>query len=53
MSTRRGLPLGEEPLLGVADAHIFEAGFFGQTAEPWSADGKLVVTTTRVVNYRD
>jgi acyl-CoA thioesterase len=44
--------LGDGPLLGVADAQIFEAGFFDQTAQLWSADGRLVATTTQIVNYR-
>ena len=44
--------LGDGSLLGVADAHIFEAGFFDQTAQLWSADGRLVATTTQIVNYR-
>jgi acyl-CoA thioesterase len=45
--------LGDNPLLGVADAHAFEAGFFDQAAQLWSADGKLVATTTQVVSYRE
>ncbi len=41
------------PLLGVADASVFEAGFFDQTAQLWSPDGRLLATTTQIVNYRD
>jgi acyl-CoA thioesterase len=44
--------LGAEPLLGVADATIFEAGFFDQTAQLWSRAGRLLATTTQIVSYR-
>jgi acyl-CoA thioesterase len=45
--------LGSAPLLGVADANIFHAGFFDQTAQLWSADGRLLATTTQIVTYRE
>jgi acyl-CoA thioesterase len=44
--------LGDGPLLGVADANTFVAGFFDQTAQLWSPDGCLLATTTQIVNYR-
>lgn len=44
--------LGDCPLLGVADANVFEAGFFDQTAQLWSPNGCLLATTTQIVNYR-
>jgi acyl-CoA thioesterase len=44
--------LGSGPLLGVADANVFSAGFFDQTAQLWSSDGRLLATTTQIVNYR-
>lgn len=45
--------LGSAPLLGVADANIFHAGFFDQTAELWSAGGRLLATTTQIVTFRE
>jgi acyl-CoA thioesterase len=44
--------LGNCPLLGVADANVFDTGFFDQTAQLWSPDGRLLATTTQIVNYR-
>ncbi|MBS0223739.1 MAG: thioesterase family protein [Proteobacteria bacterium] len=44
--------LGDGPLLGVADANTFVAGFFDQTAQLWSTDGRLLATTTQIVSYR-
>lgn len=44
--------LGDSPLLGVADANTFVTGFFDQAAQLWSADGRLLATTTQIVNYR-
>ena len=44
--------LGSRPLLGVADANVFVAGFFDQAAQLWSPDGRLLATTTQIVNYR-
>jgi hypothetical protein len=45
--------LGSGPLLGIADAHTFEKGFFDQTAQIWSRGRRLLATTTQIVNYRD
>ena len=44
--------LGSSPLLGVADANVFHAGFFDQTAQLWSG-GRLLATTTQIVTYRE
>jgi hypothetical protein len=44
--------LGSGPLLGVADANVFAAGFFDQVAQLWSPGGRLLATTTQIVNYR-
>ena len=44
--------LGDHPLLGVADANVFVAGFFDQTAQLWSPAGRLLATTTQIVSYR-
>lgn len=41
------------PVLGVADARVFERGFHDQSAEIWSANGRLLATTHQAVYYRD
>ena len=45
--------LGTEPVLGTADARIFERGFHDQSAELWSGDGRLLATSHQLVYYRD
>ncbi|MGD9885540.1 MAG: acyl-CoA thioesterase [Reyranella sp.] len=45
--------LGTCPLLGVADANVFHAGIFDQSAQLWSPDGRLLATTTQLVTWRD
>lgn len=45
--------LGAGPLLGVADANVFHSGFFDQSAQLWSPDGRLLATTTQIVTWRD
>ena len=45
--------LGPAPVLGTADARIFERGFHDQSAELWSADGPLLATSHQLVYYRD
>ena len=45
--------LGSEPILGTADARIFERGFHDQSAELWTADGRLLATSHQLVYYRD
>lgn len=44
---------GAAPVLGIADARIFERGFHDQSAELWSSDGKLLATSHQIVYYRD
>jgi acyl-CoA thioesterase len=44
---------GTAPVLGVADSRVFERGFHDQSAELWSADGRLLATTHQAVYYRD
>lgn len=45
--------LGTRPLLGIADANVFHSGFFDQSAQLWSPDGRLLATTTQIVTWRD
>ena len=45
--------LGSEPVLGTADARIFDRGFHDQSAELWSAGGRLLATSHQLVYYRD
>lgn len=42
-----------KPILGKAWANRFYDGFFDQSAEMWSEDGKLLATTNQIVYYRD
>jgi hypothetical protein len=44
---------GAAPVMGVADSRVFERGFHDQSAEIWSANGKLLATTHQAVYYRD
>ncbi|ROQ28528.1 acyl-CoA thioesterase [Gallaecimonas pentaromativorans] len=44
---------GEQYLLGEARAHRFYNGYFDQSAELWSSDGELLVTTNQVVYYKE
>ena len=45
--------LGSEPIIGTADARIFERGFHDQSAELWASDGRLLATSHQLVYYRD
>lgn len=45
--------IGNAPVLGTADARIFDRGFHDQSAELWSADGRLLSTSHQLVYYRD
>jgi acyl-CoA thioesterase len=45
--------LGSAAVLGKADARIFDRGFHDQSAELWSADGRLLATSHQLVYYRD
>lgn len=44
---------GAAPLLGLADARIFDRGFHDQSAELWTAGGRLLATSHQLVYYRD
>lgn len=43
----------ERPVLGRADARIFDRGFHDQSAELWGQDGRLLATSHQLVYYRD
>ena len=45
--------LGSNPVLGTADARIFDRGFHDQSAELWTPDGRLLATSHQLVYYRD
>lgn len=45
--------VGADAILGTADARIFDRGFHDQSAELWSADGRLLSTSHQLVYYRD
>lgn len=44
---------GTAPVIGVADSRVFDRGFHDQSAEIWSADGRLLATSHQIVYYRD
>lgn len=44
---------GEAPVLGKADARIFDRGFHDQSAELWGKEGRLLATSHQLVYYRD
>jgi acyl-CoA thioesterase len=43
---------GEAPVLGVADANVFNRGYFDQTAELWSQSGCILATSQQIVYFR-
>lgn len=45
--------IGEDYLLGVADAKVFDKGYSDQAAEIWSRDGKLLATSQQILYFRD
>ena len=45
--------VGAGYLLGQAQAQAFHAGYFDQSAQLWSEDGTLLVTTHQVVYYKE
>ncbi len=45
--------VGDAFVLGYADARIFDRGFHDQSAEIWSAEGRLLATSHQLVYYRD
>jgi len=44
---------GARPILGVADANIFNRGFADQEASLWRDDGLLLATSVQASFYRD
>lgn len=44
---------GTEPLIGMADSKVFRKGYFDQSAELWSADGRLLATTAQTVYFKE
>ena len=45
--------IGSAPVLGTANARIFDRGFHDQSAELWSTNGRLLATSHQLVYYRD
>jgi acyl-CoA thioesterase len=44
---------GTAPLLGVADAKVFNKGYSDQTVDLWSRTGTLLATSHQIVYFRD
>lgn len=44
---------GTAPLIATADTRVFDRGYHDQSAELWSQDGQLLVSTHQIVYYRD
>ncbi len=45
--------VGEDYVLGVADANIFNKGYDDQVAQLWSRGGKLLATSQQIMYFRD
>jgi acyl-CoA thioesterase len=45
--------VGDDYLLGVADANVFEKGYSDQTAELWTRGGRLLATSQQILYFRD
>lgn len=45
--------VGTAPVLGIAQAKRFEQGFFDQTAEIWSDEGRLLAATHQLVYFKE
>lgn len=45
--------VGEDYLLGVADASVFEKGYSDQFAELWTRGGKLLATSHQILYFRN
>jgi acyl-CoA thioesterase len=45
--------IGEDYLLGVADANVFGKGYADQVAELWTRSGKLLATSQQILYFRD
>ncbi len=43
---------GDRPLIGVADAKVFQHGFNDQSAELWSDDGELMAVSNQIVWFK-
>jgi len=44
---------GTEPLLGTADANVFNDGFADQTAQLWGRNGRLLAVSNQIVWYKE
>lgn len=44
---------GTQHVLASVRGHVYRNGYFDQSAELWSADGRPLATTTQVVYYRE
>jgi acyl-CoA thioesterase len=44
---------GDDYLLGVADANVFEKGYSDQIAELWTRGGRLLATSQQILYFRD
>jgi len=44
---------GAAPLIGMADSKVFRKGYFDQSAELWSADGRLLASSVQTVYYKE
>jgi hypothetical protein len=45
--------IGDDYLLGQAQAQVFHKGFFDQTAQLWSRSGQLLATSQQVMYFKD
>lgn len=45
--------VGDDYVLGVADANVFNKGYADQTASLWSRQGKLLATSQQILYFRD
>ncbi len=45
--------VGEDYVLGVADANVFNKGYADQTAWLWSRSGRLLATSQQILYFRD
>lgn len=45
--------VGDDYLLGVADANVFNKGYADQTASLWTRGGKLLATSQQILYFRD
>jgi acyl-CoA thioesterase len=45
--------VGDDYVLGVADANVFNKGYADQTASLWSRQGKILATSQQILYFRD